>query len=60
MDALAAGLTALVNGLIALAGVLVSPVVGSLVLGALACAWLATMEIEELDRQGTKPEVGRH
>ena len=60
MDALAAGLVTLLNGLFKAIGALASPVVIATVLAAAALAWLAVIEIEELNRQGTKPGIGRH
>lgn len=60
MEHLGNGLITLANGLWTIATALVSPMVlGALVL-ALALAWLSKLEVDELDRSGTKPLVDRH
>jgi hypothetical protein len=60
MDALAAGLTTIFNGVRTVVDGSLSPVtIAVLVLGA-AMAWLGAVDIEELNRRGTKPRVGRH
>lgn len=60
MDALGTGLILMANGLLTMVGELASPVTVMGVILVVAAGWLATVEIEELDRMGTKPDVGRH
>lgn len=60
MDPIGNGLITFVNGLQSLIGVALSPFAIAVVVAISALAWLALIEIEELDRQGGKPEVGRH
>lgn len=59
MDALANGLVTVFNGLRTLLDGLLTPVatMGILIAGALV--WLALIELDELNRQGTKPEIER-
>jgi integral membrane sensor domain MASE1 len=54
------GLVTFANGVTGLLGALVSPLTLGIVIGSVCLAWLALCEIEEMDRQGAKPEVGRH
>jgi hypothetical protein len=60
LDALSNGLIATFNGLWAMTGGLISlrVALGVAIVGSLA--WLAAIEIEELDREGTRPGVRRH
>jgi hypothetical protein len=60
MDALGTGLILTANGLLDLLGRVADPMtlIGATLLAS--AFWLATIEIEELDRQGAKPQVGRH
>ena len=60
MEIFSSGLITLLNGLLAMVGALASPVVVALVLAGLGLAWLCRLEIDELNRQSSKPEVGRH
>lgn len=60
MEILGSGLITLFNGLVAMVGAVSSPITIAVVLCALALGWFAMLEVDELDRQGTKPEVGRH
>lgn len=60
MDILGSGLITLLNGFLAMLGALASPIAIAVVLCAAGLGWFALLEIDELDRQGTKPEVGRH
>ena len=59
MEPLANGLVTVFNGLQTLFNGLLTPVVvmGIAIGGALA--WLALIELDELNRQGTKPEIER-
>jgi hypothetical protein len=60
MDTLGAGLITIFNGLHAAVSHVMSPVVLAIcVLGA-SLAWLAAVDLEELNHRGTKPRVGRH
>jgi hypothetical protein len=54
------GLTAMLNGLFWAVHSLGSPVSVSVVLMALCLSWMAKLECDELDRQGTKPVVRLH
>lgn len=60
MDIISAGFLTLFNGAVAFVSTLASPVTLALVISAASLGWLARCEIEELDRRGTKPMVGRH
>lgn len=60
MDALASGLTTMANGLFELFGHLLSPVALALVVVCAGFAWLTAVELEELDREGTKPTIAIH
>ncbi len=48
------------NGLFELVGHLLSPVAIALVAVAAGFAWLTAVELEELDREGTKPTIAIH
>jgi hypothetical protein len=59
MNVLTNGAVTLYNGLVTTLDGVVSPlplIVGLLVL---SFSWLALIELDELDRQGRKPEIGR-
>lgn len=60
MDALDAGFDTIANGVLSIVHTLGSPVGVALILCAVSLAWLALVEIHELDRLGTKPNVTRH
>ena len=60
MEILGSGLITLLNGFLAMLGAFASPMAIAAVLCAVGLAWFALLEIDELDRQGTKPEIGRH
>lgn len=60
MDALSHGLTTLFNGAYAVLATVLSPVALFLLVSASSLAWLARLEIAQLDRKAAKPEVGRH
>jgi hypothetical protein len=60
MQILSNGMTAMFNGLFASAHSLGTPVSISIIISALCLGWLAVLECDELDRQGTKPIVGLH
>lgn len=60
MEAIGTGLILIANGALTLLSQLVSltTVVGLIAVASLW--WLATTEVEELNRQGVKPDVERH
>lgn len=60
MDALAAGITTIVNGIRTAIDGVVSPTALAVIVLASAMAWLCAVDIEELNKRGTKPRVGRH
>lgn len=59
MDVLGNGLITLLNGMLSMLATALNPmvVVGGIL--ALSLAWLSLIELDELDRQGTKPEIRR-
>jgi len=60
MDALGTGLILIVNGFLSMLGHLADPITifGIILAGSLW--WLATIEIESLNRASIKPTVRRH
>lgn len=60
MDALGTGLILLANGLMQMLGHLADPLTIIGIVLTASIFWLAGIETEELNRQGTKPLVGRH
>lgn len=60
MDILGAGLTTLINGTLELLLRVASPVTVIVVVLAVSLGWLCLIELDELDRQGSKPEIGQH
>lgn len=60
MEILGSGLITILNGLLTMLGALASPVAGAVVLAGLALIWLCRLEMDEMGRQSSKPEVGRH
>jgi hypothetical protein len=60
MNAFSDGFVTLLNGLRdALAGA-TNPVALAFIVCGVALAWLALVEIDLLNRAGTKPRIGRH
>lgn len=59
MNALTNGLITVANGLVALADGATTPVALMCAVVAASLAWLALIELDELNRQGTKPEIER-
>jgi hypothetical protein len=57
---LGAGLVTVTNGVFAVVDLLLSPVPLALAVCAGGMWWLAGIELEELTRQGTKPEIQLH
>lgn len=60
MNALIAGTKIILNGVVAVAQLIFSPVTLLVVLGVAGLAWMAFIEIEELNRQSYKPEIRYH
>lgn len=60
METIGNGLITLANGAWLAADTLVSPLTAVLLALGAGLSWLALIECDELDRQGTKPEVGLH
>lgn len=60
MDTISNGLISIANGIIDLAGKVVSPISVIVVILVVSYSWLCLIELDELDRQATKPEIGRH
>jgi hypothetical protein len=60
MDTLGAGLITMANGLFDLALSVAHPLVLVVAAMALSMSWLALIERDELDRLGSKPEIGQH
>jgi hypothetical protein len=59
MDALANGLITIVNGLRTLADGMLTPIVLMSAAIAASLVWIVLIELDELNRQGTKPEIER-
>ena len=60
MNAMTSGITTVLNGIAGLIGLAVSPIGIAVSAIALSAAWLGLIEIELMDRSGSKPRVGRH
>lgn len=60
MDELASGIITLLNGIWMALTSLASPLVLAGVAMAAGLLWLALIEVDDLDRQGSKPVVERH
>lgn len=60
LDALGPYLVVLLNGLSSLVGLGRSPVAVSAVLLVAGALWFALLEIDELTRRSTRPDVQRH
>lgn len=60
MNPVTNGLVTLLNGAETTLAALASPVVLAVVVIAVSLFWLGLLELEEVNRQGAKPEVGRH
>ena len=60
MNVVGTGLVLIANGAVEIATALFSPVALVGVAALVALWWLATIEIEELNRLGVKPDVPRH
>jgi hypothetical protein len=60
MTAVGTGLVLIVNGALEIARQFTSLTTIVVLVAGASLWWLATMEIEELNRQGVKPDVARH
>jgi hypothetical protein len=60
MQILSDGLITMLNGVYASVALVISPVALFILVSAGSLAWLCRLEVAELDRRGSKPEVGRH
>lgn len=54
------GLVVLVNGAWAALSTALSPLTAAALATVFGLIWLARLEIDELNRQGTKPDIGMH
>lgn len=59
MNTLTNGIFTIINGSAALLNYALKPTSLMLLVCALSLMWLALIEVDEVDRQGTKPVVGR-
>jgi len=59
MDVFANGLVTIFNGITTIVDGLLTPVAVMAILLACGLTWLALIELDELNRQGTKPEIER-
>jgi hypothetical protein len=53
-------IVSLVNGLYSILNIIISPNVILAFILFVSLIWVFLIEIDELDRQGTRPEIGRH
>jgi hypothetical protein len=60
MELLGDGLVTMLNGLGRLFSMVLSPLTVIVALLAISLIWLSLIEIDELNRQGSKPDVQRH
>lgn len=60
MNVIASGLTTAFNGVWEVLSLVTSPIGAAVGVIALSAAWLGLIEIELMDRSGSKPRVGRH
>lgn len=58
MESLANGLYTVINGVYSLVDAVLSPAAMLVALVAASLTWLALIELDEIDRQGRKPEIG--
>lgn len=59
ISALTNGVITVLNGLWSILDLIFSPLTIVILALAASFAWLALLERDELDRQGTKPDIGR-
>lgn len=59
MDVFANGLVTIFNGVTTIVDGLLTPVAVMAILLGCGLTWLALIELDELNRQGTKPEIER-
>lgn len=60
MELLGDGIVTLLNGFGGLVSMVASPLTIIIVLLGISLTWLSLIEIDELNRQGSKPDVQRH
>lgn len=60
MELFGHGIVLIVNGALDLLGRLASPVAVAAVVIAVGLAWMARLEIDEVNRSASKPEIGIH
>lgn len=60
MEILVAGFTVIANGLLTVARAVLSPVAALVLIMAAGLAWMAVIEIEELNRRSSKPTTPLH
>lgn len=60
MNLIYTSLISFLNGLFLLVSKILNPILIITLLLALSLFWISLIEIDELDRQGSKPEIGRH
>jgi hypothetical protein len=60
MEQLGYGLIILLNGVFAAFGALLTPLTAAAVVTACSLGWMARLEIDEVNRRATKPQVGLH
>lgn len=59
MNTLTNGIFTIINGSATLLNYALKPASLMLIICALSLMWLALIEVDEVDRQGTKPVIGR-
>jgi len=60
MNVLINGVTAMANGALTALHDLASPACIAMVVAGVSLAWLARIEVDEMDRQATKPTIDTH
>jgi hypothetical protein len=60
MEQLGHGLIVLYNGVVAAFGALLTPITAAAFVVALSFAWMARLDLDEMDRRAAKPQVGMH
>jgi len=60
MEDLTNGLITIANGAVVSISNAMSPITVIAVLMLVGLSWICLIELDEVDRQGSKPEVGRH
>lgn len=60
LSSLGDGLIVIVNGAWSVAATALSPMTAAAIATVAGLVWLARLEIDELNRQGSKPDIGMH